>query len=216
MMKEAAKARKKTSRVCFQNRRKNTPATSELVAITPIRNPSIMGSLAFPDQSVQQKGHGDRRGDEAPAVQIYLRDDDKVQEHQEIRDREPGKTQAAPQQESLLGTNVAAQQKERAEQRRDDTEQVDRLSHLTHAPLLCGKPWRIREQRWKPWNESWWKCGRVRGGRWHPLRRSDDLFRASRRRSGRVRWNPEPSQSGGGDGGPAKAGERYRDSRTSA
>jgi hypothetical protein len=52
---------------------------------------------AFPYQAIQQQSHGYRSGTQAVSVQVNLRQHDKIQEHQEVRDRQAGKTQTAPQ-----------------------------------------------------------------------------------------------------------------------
>src|SRR5579883_288291 len=64
MRKAMANPRNKESRVRLQNFRKNTPAITEAVAITPMRNASILISVSLPDQAVKQQDHGDGGGRE--------------------------------------------------------------------------------------------------------------------------------------------------------
>src|SRR5688572_28221173 len=79
MMKAAANARNSVSRVVLQNLRKNTPAVSEVVTMTPSRKPSIMGaSITFPYKAVQQERHGGRGGGQPQHIQIGRRDEHHV------------------------------------------------------------------------------------------------------------------------------------------
>jgi hypothetical protein len=56
------------------------PAITELVAITPTRKPLIIESLAFPNQSEEQKQASNRGCDKPPGVEIHLRENNQIEE----------------------------------------------------------------------------------------------------------------------------------------
>src|SRR6185312_10025487 len=87
MMNAAPKERKNVSRVLRQNFRKYRPTASELVAMTPRRNPSIMvwsfpTSVTRKDQPVKQQKHSHRGGTQSPRIEIHVRKHHKIRKHQ--------------------------------------------------------------------------------------------------------------------------------------
>src|SRR6185437_6204945 len=87
VMNATANARNKNSRVRFQNFRKKIPDRMDAVTIMPSKNPWIIGSLAFPDQSVEKNRSGDGGSSKPVCIKVDLyRQNYKVNEYKQIGD----------------------------------------------------------------------------------------------------------------------------------
>ena len=130
-MKEAANARKNESLVLRQNFRKKTPAVMEAVAITPNRNPSIISLLAFPDQAVKQKDHGNCCGAKPQTVKVHIRKHHQVHKDQKVRNRKAGKAQAAPEKKLFPDLHIVPQKQKGTAETRQSAEDVDGLEWIS-------------------------------------------------------------------------------------
>src|SRR5690606_4815517 len=107
MPKERAKYRKKRSCVRRQNRRKNNETRKFAKAMAPTS--SYTSSLLLPNQAEQQDQQRYQCGAQAPHQQIGVWKDDAIEHHEQVVDRETGKAEHAPEQQSITRAAIALQ-----------------------------------------------------------------------------------------------------------
>src|SRR5690349_24734583 len=90
-----AKIRNRPSRVRDQKRRKKRPATVKPAATKPAMKLFMASSIRFPDEAVQQHAHRQQRCQLPVRQEIDLhREDDDVDEEQQVVERQEDETQS--------------------------------------------------------------------------------------------------------------------------